>query len=57
MDILTWLEGRKTFFACSVGLALIGCVGMGWIEVPKEQIDIIVKGITLVAIAALRAAV
>lgn len=56
MEIFKWFEGKKTLLACALGLALIGAVGMGWIQIPKEQFNQIVEGMTLVAIAMLRMA-
>jgi hypothetical protein len=55
MEIVKYLEGKKTYLACALGLFLIAAVSLGWITIPKERVQEIVNGVTLVAIAALRA--
>lgn len=55
MDIVKYLEGKKTYLACALGLALIGACSLHMIEIPKEQLQEIVNSVTFITLAALRA--
>lgn len=52
--ILNYLDGKKTLFACALGLALIGAVGLHWIVIPAAQMQQLTDALLFVTLAALR---
>lgn len=52
-----YLAGKKTYGLVGLGLVIAAAAHLGWIEVPKENIQELLNVVTLAAIAALRAGV
>jgi len=51
------LSGVKTYGLCALGLALVGAIGSGWIQIDPKFYEELKTSIIFAAIAALRAGV
>lgn len=56
-ELLTALKGRRTYMLCALGLALVGAVSFGWIQLEPKVYEKLLATLVFAAIAALRAGV
>lgn len=54
-SVMKYLEGKKTYGLCALGLAIYGAHQIGWIVLDAKLVSDLMTAITLASIAALRA--
>lgn len=56
-ELMTIGKGSRTYGLCALGLAIVGAVSAGWIQLDPKLYDELKTAIVFAAIAALRAGV
>lgn len=56
-SLIKYLENKKTFGVCAIGLVLIAAASLHWIDIDPKTFDELKSALLFAAIAALRASV